>query len=84
MILEGVASWLPLLSHFNNNPYLNKKIMKQVFFAEQTLEGTYIIVRYNKTHEYLVPVRGEVGYTEEKAIARARELNEDYFAEPED
>lgn len=57
--------------------------MKQMFFAEQTLDGTFIIVRYDNEMQYLVPLEGQRGLTAEDAIARAREMNKDYFAEPE-
>lgn len=57
--------------------------MRQMFFAEQTLEGYFVIVRYDRTMQYLVRVDGERYDSAEKAEARARELNEDYYANPE-
>lgn len=57
--------------------------MRQMFFAEQTLEGYFVIVRYDGTMQYLVRVNGERYSSAEDAKARARELNEDYYADPE-
>lgn len=54
-----------------------------MFFAEQTLEGYFVIVRYDGTMQYLVRVNGERYSSAEDAKARARELNEDYYADPE-
>ena len=57
--------------------------MKQMYFAEQTLEGDFVIVRYDNRMQYLIPLRGERYATVDEAIARARQLNEEYFAEAE-
>ena len=57
--------------------------MKQMFFAEQTLDGTFIIVRFDNEMQYFVPLEGQRGLTAEDAKARAREMNKDYFASPE-
>lgn len=54
--------------------------MKQMFFAEQTLDGTFIIVRYDNQMQYLVPLDGQRGLTAEEAITRAHEMNVEYFA----
>lgn len=54
--------------------------MKQMYFAEQTLDGTFIIVRYDKTMQYLVPLKGQCNLTAEDAIARAKDMNKEYFA----
>lgn len=54
--------------------------MKQMYFAEQTLDGTFIIVRYDNQMQYLVPLDGQRGLTAEDAITRAKEMNEEYFA----
>lgn len=63
--------------------FKNNKIMKQMYFAEQTLEGDFVIVRYDNRMQYLIPLRGERYATVDEAIARARQLNEEYFAEAE-
>ena len=58
--------------------------MRQMYFAEQTLDGDFVIVRYDSKMQYLVPMRGERYATAEEAKARAHELNEEYFAKPQD
>lgn len=57
--------------------------MKQMFFAEQTLDGTFIIVRYDNQMQYLVPLDGQCNLTKQEAITRAHEMNEEYFASPD-
>ena len=40
-------------------------------------------MRYDNWMQYLIPLRGERYATVDEAIARARQLNEEYFAEAE-
>ena len=69
---------LPFLLMLKTNK--EECIMKQMYFAEQTLDGTFIIVRYDNQMQYLVPLDGQRGLTAEDAITRAKEMNEEYFA----